>query len=119
MTLFDRDIQFVDHIGKEREINDTPNDKIDPDFVRIVKLEKIVEEWYNEIKNHKTALMITHRRISDYGNYIKRMFSDINALSHTEHYTTEEVKDALLGHFIHDDIIIFLLKPYMENLWLS
>ena len=90
-------------MNKEREINDTPNDKIDPDEVRIEKLNGIVESYY---RRYETSL---NRRWT-----IENCFNVINCES--EHYTTEEIKDALLGHFIHDDIIIFLLKPYMENL---
>ena len=103
MTLFDRDIQFVDHIGKEREINDTPNDKIDPDEVRINKLEGLVDYQYRRLS---WTTPIADR--------LKRCLDNINCES--EHYTTEEIKDALCGHLYHDDIIIFLLKPYMENL---
>ena len=94
----------------EREINDTPNDKIDPDEVRIEKLEEIVERWeyvYNYDKKDKRHSLSW---------YIKTTLNEISIYSFTEKYTTEEIKDALCGHFIYDDIIIFLLKPYMENL---
>ena len=97
-------------MNKEREINDTPNDKIDPDEVRINKLEMIVEKW-EEYRNR----FLTTRK-SDMGKILESCLSDINCLSVTEHYTTEEIKDALLGHFIYDDIIQFLLTNYMENL---
>ena len=92
--------------------DDTPNDKIDPDFVRIVKLEEIVESWFNFYDRYRTH----------FGNKkairesLASCFDRINIESHSEKYTTEEIKDALCGHFIYDDIIIFLLKPYMENL---
>ena len=116
MTLFDRDIQFVDHIGKEREINDTPNDKIDPDKVRADKLNKIIEGWYDEIKNHKKALKITDAGISQYSHYIRMMLEDINVTKHTERYNSKEITNALLVWFLSEDIIEFLLTNYMENL---
>ena len=100
-------------MNKEREINDTPNDTINPDFVRINKLEEIVEHWEEHYRRQKI----------DYGNEITapnfaldKCLNEINYEKDLEKYTTEEIKDALCGHFYHDDIIIFLLKPYMENL---
>ena len=97
---------------KEREINDTPNDKIDPDEVRINKLERIVEEMCKIYEKMKSGFPVSFR-----GEVVfEECLNDINALSQTEKYTTEEIKDALCGHFYHNDIIIFLLKPYMENL---
>ena len=97
-------------MNKEREINDTPNDKIDPDEVRIVKLEEIVERWYDY--KIDTAILSEFQ----IGYKLNSCLNEINCYSESEKYTTEEIKDALCGHFIHDDIIIFLLKPYMENL---
>ena len=92
-------------MNKEREINDTPNDKIDPDEVRINKLEGIVEIYY---ETHKMG------GINDIDWTLEVCLETINCES--EKYTTEEIKDALLGHFIHDDIIQFLLTNYMDNL---
>ena len=95
-------------MNKEREINDTPSDKIDPDEVRIEKLKKIVESYYNEYQR-ATKCRNLHTTF-------KFCFDDINALSHTEHYTPKEISDALLQYFVYDDIIQFLLTNYMENL---
>jgi len=76
---------------------------IDPDEVRIEKLEGLVDYQFRRLS---WTTPIADR--------LKRCLDNINCES--EHYTTEEIKDALCGHLYHDDIIIFLLKPYMENL---
>ena len=76
---------------------------IDPDEVRIEKLEGLVDYQFRRLS---WTTPIADR--------LKRCLDNINCES--EHYTTEEIKDALLGHFIHDDIIQFLLTNYMENL---
>ena len=103
-------------MNKEREINDTPNDKIDPDKVRADKLNKIIEGWYDEIKNHKKALKITDAGISQYSHYIRMMLEDINVTKHTERYNSKEITNALLVWFLSEDIIEFLLTNYMEDI---
>ena len=78
---------------------------IDPDEVRIKKLEKIVEYWYDYIK-WKTPIDIR----------LEECFKWINVESHTEKYTPKEITNALMEWFFSEDIIEFLLTNYMENI---
>ena len=76
---------------------------IDPDEVRIEKLNSIVERYYT---CYEKSL---NRRWT-----IENCFNRINC--ENEHYTPKEISDALLQYFVYDDIIQFLLTNYMENL---
>ena len=76
---------------------------IDPDEVRIEKLNSIVERYYT---CYEKSL---NRRWT-----IENCFNRINC--ENEKYTPKEISDALLQHFDFNDIIEFLLTNYMENI---
>lgn len=84
------------------------NEEINPDEVRINKLEIIIEEWFE----YRSRFITTRK--ANIEKILRSCLNDINIESHTEHYTNKEIKESLTAWFDKDDIIEFLLKDYME-----
>ena len=93
-------------MNKEREINDSPEDKINPDEVRIEKLEKIVGHFYNLIKPPMSIC---------FPNALDCCMNDINCQV-SEDYTAREITNALMEWFDSEELIRFFVINYTENL---
>ena len=99
---FDRNIKFVEHLQKD-DCNEMQY--IDPDEVRIKKLEKIVESWYDKKNVYEKVTYALHHCIDK-----------VHSASVVGKYTPIEIRNALMEWFLSEDIIELLLTNYMENI---